>query len=255
MESGFYTSAVGMLAQFNIEDNISNNLANLQTPGFKGRVATVQDFSQTLLSSQQSFGPINQTVSTPIGQFGLPPSIQSYGMDLSQGAPRHTGAPLNAMIAGNGFFTVQNGNQTLLTRNGTFHRSATGQLLTAEGYAVLGAAGTPITLPQGTVTIGRQGVIQVDGKVVDRLGMAQVPVGTPLQDAGAGYFSGQSTPVPANAPGVAVLQGYLEGSNVDMTTQTSSLLAAQRAYQADSQMLQIEDTTMGLAVNDLGKVG
>ena len=255
MDSGFYTSAVGMLNQFNVEDSISNNLANMQTPGFKGRVASVEDFSQTLLSSQNAYGATVQNVQTPIGKIALPPVIQSYGLDLSQGAPRYTGVPLNMMVAGNGFFTVQNGTQTVLTRDGSFHRSATGALLTAAGYPVLNAAGTPITLPQGTVNISREGVIQVDGKVIDRVGLAQVPAGSPLQDLGSGYFSGQSTPVPANPTGIAVMQGYLEGSNVDVSAQTSALLAAQRSYQANSQMLQIEDTTLGLAVNDLGKVG
>ena len=255
MDSGFYTSAVGMLNQFNVEDSISNNLANMQTPGYMGRVASIEDFSQTLLNSQNAYGPVDQNVQTPIGKIGLPPVIQSYGLDLSQGAPRYTGAPLNMMVAGNAFFTVRNGAQTVLTRNGSFHQSATGALLTAEGYPVLNAAGTPITLPQGTVNISREGVIQVDGKVVDRLGLAQVPVGSPLQDLGSGYYGGQSTPVPANPTGIAVMQGYVASSNVDVTAQTDALLAAQRSYQANSQMLQIEDTTMGLTVNDFGKVG
>lgn len=212
MDSGFNTSALGMLDQFNVEDSISNNLANMQTPGFKGKVASIEDFSQILMSSQNAYGSTVQSVQSPIGTLGLPPVIQSYGMDLSQGAARYTGAPLNMMVAGNGFFTVQNGTQTVLTRNGSFHQSATGALLTAEGYPVLNAAGTPITLPQGTVNISREGVIQVDGKVVDRIGLAQVAAGSPLQDLGSGYYSGQSTPVPANPTGVAVMQGYLEGS-------------------------------------------
>ncbi|MGH2410623.1 MAG: flagellar basal body rod C-terminal domain-containing protein, partial [Chloroflexota bacterium] len=86
-------------------------------------------------------------------------------------------------------------------------------------------------------------------------GLANVAAGQPLTDVGNGYFSGPSTALAANAPNTAVVQGYLETSNVDMTTQTTAMLSAQRAYQADAQMLQMQDNTMGLAVADLGKVG
>lgn len=254
MDSGYYTSAIGMLNQFNIEDDISNNLANMQTPGFKERAPEVEDFSQTLLRSGQTPDPFATALDTAIGRIGLPPQISGYGLDLAQGAPQHTGSPLDLMIAGNAFFSVRNGNQTVLTRNGSFHRAANGQLVTADGYQVLNAAGRPITVPTSDFTVDRQGNVLVNNKQVDRLGLARVQTGAPLTDLGSGYYSGATTPVAAGAPNIAVLQGYVEGSNVDMAAQTSNLLSAQRAYQADSQMMQIQDSTLGLAVNDLGKV-
>ena len=96
--------------------------------------------------------------------------------------------------------------------------------------------------------------MQVNGARVGRLGLVAAQAGAPLTDLGSGYYSGATTPIAAGAPNIAVLQGYLESSNVDMTTQTTNMLSAQRAYQADSQMLQIEDATMGLAVTSLGSV-
>jgi len=253
MDSGMYTSAISMLDQFNTENSISDNLSNLQTPGYKTRTPVLESFSQTLLSSAQ--GLDTGTNSTVIGQFATAPQIHNYGLDLGQGTPRSTGAPLDTMIVGNAFFTVRSGSQTLLTRNGSFQRGANGLLMTASGYPVLSNAASPIHIPQGTISIDRAGAISVNGKPVAQLGLARVPVGKPLTEAGSGYYHGPGIPLPPRTAGLAVLQGYLETSNVDMSTQTTAMVAAQRAYQESSRMLQIEDDTMGLAVNELGKVG
>ena len=253
MDTGIYSSATGMYAEYNTENNISDNLANLQTPGFKEKSSVLQDFTAVLYNSA---GDPTGTIGTEtaIGNFGYAPTVRDYGLNLAQGAPKYTGSPLDLMVVGNGFFRARAGNQTLLTRNGNFHRAANGQLQTVEGYPVLNDTGQPITLPAGTVTFDRGGNLLVNGKPVDRLGLANVATGQPLTDVGNGFFTGPSTAIPANAANTAVVEGYLETSNVDMTTQTTAMLSAQRAYQADAQMLQMQDNTLGLAVSDLGKV-
>src|SRR5581483_2456917 len=129
MDSGYYTAAIGMLDNFNVENNISDNLANMQTPGFKERSAVLGDFSQVLYNTQ---GVAGTQESAAIGRFGTSPQVQDYGMNLAQGNPKYTGSPLDLMIVGNGFFSVHAGNRTLLTRNGSFHRSNAGVLVTGE---------------------------------------------------------------------------------------------------------------------------
>ena len=254
MDTGVYTSANAMLAQFNIENEIADNLANLQTPGFKARQGVLQDFSSVLAGTASGYGEPVNLQATPVGYAGEAPTVRDYGLDLSMGAPRHTGSPLDAMIDGNGFFTVQSAGQTLLTRDGNFQRAADGYLTTDQGYRVLDSHGKPITVPQGNLTIGRNGQLSVDGKPGVTLGLAQVPTGQPLSEVGGGYYVGPGTAVQAGTQGLAVLQGYLEGSNVDMTAQSTAMISAQRAYEAASKMLQIEDATVGLAVTDFGKV-
>ena len=254
MDTGVYTAANAMLAQFNIENSIADNLANMDTPGYKTRQGVLQDFSQVLAGANSGFGAPVSLQANLVGNVSQAPAILDYGLDLSMGAPKHTGAPLNAMIDGNAFFTVQSSSQTLLTRNGSFQRSAAGYLITDQGYRVLDSDGKPIKVPQGDVKIGRNGQLSVNGKTGVTLGLSQVAAGQPLADAGGGYYVGPGTSVRAGAQGIAVLQGYLEGSNVDMTTQTTAMISAQRAYEAASKMLQIEDATAGLSVNDLGKV-
>lgn len=254
MDSGFFTSAVGMLDGFNVENDISNNLANLQTPGFKERVPVLDNFSKVLYNSQEQVGMWPGQTVTEVGRFGTAPLINSYGLNLAQGNPKYTGSPLDLMLVGNGFFTVRDGSRTLLTRNGSFHRSAAGLLVTHEGYTVLDQGGQPVKVPPGNLEVNRYGELLVHGKRVGLLGLASVPVGKPLTEAGAGYYLGPGRAVAPLTSSVGVLQGYLETSNVDMATQMSAMLSAQRAYQANSSMLQMQDNTMSLAVNDLGKV-
>lgn len=286
MDSGLYTSAVGMLGEFNVENGITDNLANMQTPGYKERTAVQENFSDLLLSSQggqageageagvagvagaslaypgTGIGPGGTMLgggpaqaASAIGRFGQAPHIRDYGLNLAQGNPRYTGSPHDLMIVGDGFFQARAGKGILLTRNGSLHRSAAGVLQTAEGYPLLGTNGRPIKAPPGVMAVGQAGDVSVDGVRVGRLALARVPTGQPLNEAGGGYYVGPGRPLTVTgARTTGVLQGYLESSNVDMSTQMSSMLAAQRAYQADSKMLQMQDETMGLAVNDLGKV-
>ncbi len=254
MDSGFFTSAIGMLDGFNVENNISDNLANLQTPGFKERTPVLSDFSKDLYNSQLALGVWPQQAAFQVGTLGQAPQIASYGLNLAQGNPKYTGSPLDIMLVGNAFFRVRNGGATLLTRNGSLHRDAAGHLMTPDGYSVLGTNGQPLVVPSGTLEVSRDGVLRVDGKQVGQLALAQVPVGRPLAEAGGGYFAGPGQAVSPRAQGIGVLQGYLETSNVDMASQMSQMLSAQRAYQADSQMLQMQDSSMSLAVNDLGKL-
>lgn len=254
MDTGVYTAANAMLAQFNIETNIADNLSNMETPGYKAHQGVLQDFSSVLAgTSTASDNTVSLEVNT-VGAVGSAPTVRDYGLNLSMGAPKHTGSPLDVMIDGNAFFTVQSGTQTLLTRNGNFQRAADGDLITSQGYRVLDSNGKVIKVPAGNLTISRNGQLSVDGKAGVTLGLAQVPTGQPLSELGGGYYVGPGTKVQAGTSGVAVLQGYLEGSNVDMTAQTTNMISAQRAYEAASKMLQIEDATVGLAVSDLGKV-
>jgi len=254
MDAGFYTAAAGMQLEFNLENVLADNLANMQTTGYKDR-SLVQEAFQQQLTKLTNVAGTNGTTQSLVGTVGEAPVVRDYGVDLTIGAPRYTGQSLDTMIAGDGFFTVKNGNQTLLTRNGNFYRSAAGQLVTKEGYQVLDSTGKPIAVPAGTLTFERNGGLAVNGVASNvSLGLARLPAGQPVTRVGTSYYVGPGTKLAPGTAGVAVMQGYLEGSNVDLATQTTDMMAAQRTYQADSHMLQVEDEATGLAVTDLGKV-
>jgi flagellar basal-body rod protein FlgG len=108
-------------------------------------------------------------------------------------------------------------------------------------------------VPEGTIQVSEDGAIAVEGRAVGRLAFARVPTGQPLPTADSGYFRGPGQPVAAGRGTLVVAQGYLETSNVDLATETTRMLAAQRSYQANARLMQMQDDTLGLAVNDLGK--
>ena len=138
MDTGVYTAANAMLAQFDIENSTADNLSNMETPGYKSQQAVLQDFSSVLAGTESGSGQPVSFLANAVGSVGQAPTVRDYGLDSSMGAPKHTGSPLDVMIDGNAFFTVQSGGQTLLTRNGNFQRSATGDLITSRGVSCSG---------------------------------------------------------------------------------------------------------------------
>lgn len=255
MDSGYYTSAVGMMTDFTVESQVTDNMSNQNTPGFRERTAVLGDFQQELLRAQAPGEALAAgSGEVALGSLATAPQVQRFGLNLAQGAPRYTGNPLDMSVIGNGFFTVRAGGQTLLTRNGSFHRGADGTLLAGAGYPVLGAGGRPLRVPNGTISVAHDGTVSVDGRTAGRLALATVPVGRPLTETTPGYYAGPGQPVTAGNGTVAIAQGYLEGSNVDLATEMTRLMSAQRSYQANAQLLQMQDQTIGLAANDLGKV-
>jgi len=122
--------------------------------------------------------------------------------------------------------------------------------MTAEGYPVLGQAGRPLKVPSGTLEIDKSGELRVDGRRVGRLALATVPQGQPLTETGNGYYRGPGQPLTGRAStDVGVLQGYLESSNVDLSTQMSSMLSAQRAYQANTRVVTTVDEISQETIN------
>jgi flagellar basal body rod protein FlgG len=164
-----------------------------------------------------------------------------------------TGNPLDVAIGGNGFLTVQSGQDTLYTRDGGFHLTSTGQLVTSQGNAVLGELG-PITLPTGDVAISSDGTISVNGTVVDKLRLAEFPAGTDLTPLGNATYSAPSNSAVV-APDSTVRQGMLEGSNVSPTEAVVQLITVQRNAEMLSRAVSALDGQLNqIAAQDLPKV-
>jgi flagellar basal-body rod protein FlgF/flagellar basal-body rod protein FlgG len=127
---------------------------------------------------------------------------------------------------------VQAAKQTLYTRNGNFHRSSTGELLSAQGDPVLGEQG-PILVPSGQVSIGPDGTISVDGAIAGKLKLSQFGPGADLEAVGTSYYAPRdANPKPAS--GSSVRQGMLEGSNANPIAAVVSMITVQR----EAEMLQ-----------------
>jgi flagellar basal-body rod protein FlgF/flagellar basal-body rod protein FlgG len=245
MDSGYYSACAGLAAQTQALELVANNLANLGTAGFRGQQATFR----SLLAGNglASWNP----VSAAINNFGV---LSGSRVDLAPGSLTATGNPLDLGIAGNGFFVVQSAEGQVYTRNGTFHRVSTGQLVTAEGDAVLGEQG-PLVLPNGAVTVSADGTVSVDGAVVAKLRLAEFSPATTLTAVGNSRYSAPTgSELPAAS--TSVREGMLEASNVSAVDGVVQLITVQRNAEMMQRALGIFDTQFNqTAVQDLPRVG
>lgn len=244
MDSGYYAATAGLAAQTQALELVAHNLANLSTAGYRGQQTTFR----SLLAGNgvESANPLNAAVNN----FGV---LSGSRLDLSSGSLAPTGNPLDVAVAGSGFLAVQSAQGVLYTRDGSFHLTPTGQLVTSGGNGVLGEQG-PVILPNGAVSISSDGTISVNGEVVDKLQLAEFSVGTNLTAVGNATYSAPagSVVVAANS---SVQQGMLEGSNVSPTEGVVELIAVQRNTEMLSRALSALDGQLNqIAVQDLPKV-
>lgn len=220
MIRGLAASAQGMQAQLAAQDVIANNLANVSTAGFEREVLAFR-----------SGGAAGK------GETALTPEAS---VDASQGVLHATGNPGDVAIRGNGYMVAAAPEGNRLFRGGSLH-AVNGQLATADGAAVLGSDGSPITVGTAPFTIGQDGAVTAAGKSVGKLQIL-VPTGgtTP-----AGRAMLTATSARAAAPGeAAVAQGYVEQSNVEPVTEMVNMIGGVRAYESNAKAVQSQDETL-----------
>jgi flagellar basal-body rod protein FlgF/flagellar basal-body rod protein FlgG len=244
MDSGYYAACAGLAAQSQALELVAHNLANLSTAGYRAQQATFR--SLLAGSAGVAWNPLNAAVN----DFGV---LSGSRINLASGNLTATGNPLDLGIAGAGFFVVRSGQELLYTRNGGFHLTPDGKLVTAQGDLVLGEQG-PITLPNGTVSVSGDGTISVDGAVVEKLRLAEFAPDTSLEAMGNSLYTapkGSALP-PASS---SIRQGMLEDSNVGPVESVVELITVQRNAEMMQRALSIFDSQFNqTAVQDLPRV-
>ena len=250
MIRGIYTAAAGLAtAQLRL-GIVSNNVANASTPGYKqdqlpDEVGKAIDLQRYAVDSQ----------GRPVGTITLGPQVGLSQLDLTPGPIQETSNPLDLAIAGSGFFTTQAADGTTrYTRDGGFHADVDGSLRARDGSAVLDANGQAIQLPIGAdISVAADGSVVANGNTVAQLRVVDFPAGQQLNKVGNGMFTAPNGVTPQPTNGVQLYQGYLEGSNVDMTESMVSTMNLVRAYEANQKLLQMQDETLKSTVNEVGK--
>lgn len=259
MIRGLYTSAAGMLVQWSRQDVEANNLANVNTVGFKRDVTLVKQFPEMLVMRSQdayintSKGKMELRVLT--GLLGTGAQVEKVVPLFEEGQFHETQNKLDLAIHGDGFFTVQTPQGIRYTRNGAFTMNDKGELVNEEGYYVLGEGGR-ITLNGKNIAFGEDGTVYVDGALTDRLRITRFPDKTGIEKVGHNLYidiMGVNETVPPNE--VEVKQGYLELSNVNTVTEMSRMIEVMRTYEANQRMIQSQDETLNMAINTIGKPG
>ena len=245
MDSGYYAACTALASRTRALDTIANNLANASTPGYR---AEHNVFSAVLAASRDGS---DSSFSRAVNNYGI---MSGTVLDRSQGALQKTGNDLDVAIQGSAFFVVQTGGGIKYTRDGGFQISATGQLTTASGDAVMGDKG-PITILPGHLSISTDGTISSKGAVAGKLKLVDFAPGTQVESVGGTYYS---APEKSETPAVGstVMQGSLENSNVNPVGSMVELITAQRSAEMMQRALSMYKAEMDkTASQDLSKVG
>ena len=245
-------AGTGMQAQQTNVEVISNNIANMTTTGFKRRRAEFQDLIYQNLRRVGSNSSDTGTIVPSGAQVGLGVRTAAIYRINEQGNLQQTSNSLDVAIKGNGYFqvTLPSG-ETAYTRDGTFGLSPAGQIVTADGYPV--APGITVPTNATSVTINASGEVQVtqDGTTapttVGVMQLAVVPNDAGLEAKGdnllmASAASGQPVTGNPGTPGFgSVMQGFVESSNVNIVSEITNLITAQRAYEMNSKVITTSD--------------
>ncbi|HUX45254.1 MAG TPA: flagellar hook basal-body protein [Terracidiphilus sp.] len=245
MDSGYYAAMTGLVARSQALDTAAANLANAQTPGYR---AEREYFRSALLGPDAHDSQLGETVNN----YGM---LGGDQLSLAQGAMQVTGNPLDLAIEGQGFFSVQTANGIRYARDGSFHRSQKGLLVTSQDEPVLSAQGKPIAVPPGTVSVGADGTLSVAGGTVTRVGVFQFSAATQLTPEGTNRYVAPAGAKPMPAQDATVHQGALESANEDVVQGTMDLIMMQRQFQMMQKALTVFHTDFNkFASEDLPKV-
>jgi flagellar basal-body rod protein FlgG len=261
MNQALWVAKTGLDAQQTRMSVVSNNLANANTTGFKSDRASFED----LLYHQvrQPGGSSSQQTTLPTGlQLGTGVRVVATAKNFEQGSQQQTGNALDIMVNGRGFFEVQMPDGTsAYTRDGTFHVNAEGQMVTNSGYPLQPG----IQIPEGaqSITIGADGTVsvQVAGSAtateVGTISLTDFINPPGLQAKGQNLYvettaSGPAQNGTAGLDGLgSIVQGALEGSNVNTVEQLVSMIETQRAYEMNAKAISTTDSMLGYLNNNV----
>jgi flagellar basal-body rod protein FlgF len=245
MDSGYYAAVAGWVARTQALDTAAANLANAQTPGFR---AEREYFRSFLAEAQDQPSQVGRA----INRFGL---LGGSQLSAAQGPMQRTGNPLDLGIEGQGFFAVQTANGLRFTRDGSFHRSQGGMLVSAAGEPVLSQTRQPISIPPGEISVGADGALSVAGAVFASMGVFAFPEGTQLKAEGANRYAAPDGAALSQSQKYALHQGELEGANQDAIQGSLDLLMMQRQAEMMQKALMVFHTDFNkTASEDLPRV-
>ena len=259
MLEGYYSAVTAMAAMVAEQQIIGNNLANINTVGYKQDIPQSQQFDKLLLLAlrrDRGVGAVERA-SAIVGRAGAGLELLPVAVDLTDGPVAQTNRPLDLAIIGNGFFRLRgaNGEDTYM-RAGAFDIDVEGTLVNRFGEALLDVDGNTISVGNGDLRILTDGQLLLNGQLFAQLALFDLPEGSDWKKIGGSHFAPAGptdTPVPTQS--LHVLQGFLEQSNVDAEFQSAEMLSTLRLYEAAQALLRMQDESLAQAVREVGRVG
>lgn len=236
MENALFIGLSKQIALRNQMDIVANNVANMNTNGYRGQNMMFREF-----------------VEEPRGQ----ENDLSYVLDFGQydntdpGPHIQTGNPLDVAVNGPGFMGVLNNGEVMYTRAGDFNIDATGRLVNPSGMPVASQGGGEITIPGGTADLKflEDGTVAADGQPVGKLLLAEFENPQSLRPVGDVLYTTDADPLPAT--NTVVKQGMVEGSNVNSIREVTNMISVLRDYQSIQSVVSDEDERQSSAIREL----
>ncbi len=282
MIRGLYTGASGMAAQQVRLDTLANNLANVDTDGYKRDVAVHKAFAQLLIRRMRDDGeylhPMGSGDMAPVvGKVGTGVENNEVFTELEQGAMKGTDSDFDVALDGKGFMSIQTPYGERYTRNGSFILGKEGFLETKEGYPVLGENG-PIQIKANNFQIDKDGRVWINKEfqddpsrmvgreentwsqptLIDTLKIVDFEKVRFIAKQGSSMWAATETSGPALAlkgeARPAVLQGFTEASNVNPVLEMVRMIEVNRAYEANQKTIQSGDASLGKLINEVVRV-
>lgn len=247
MPYGMYISAEGAHAQSKRLEVIANNLANVDTVGFKRQLAVFQARYAEAVDQGQSMPG-----SGSLDDVGGGVNMVSTVTDFSPATTQRTGLPTDMALHGEGFFVIRRGNETYLTRAGNFCLNDRGELTTQQGDSVMSDSGSPVVLARPTepFDVTDHGEIRQGNDMV-RLAIAKTASPADLVRVGDNLFRPMSQPRPVEPDQRQVVSGCVESSGTSATTEMVELLETSRLLEANLNLLQAQDQMLGGMISRL----
>ena len=225
-------------------DVVANNIANLETPGYKGETLKFEEYLMPVAETEDLTQPTDDV---------------SYVIDASMirnfvaGPMKQTGNPLDVAINGNGWFSIETPNGEQYTRAGHFSVNEDGTLVTEEGHPVLGESGTIVFSPEDeNVAIASDGTVSTSEGEKGKLKIVSFEDEAQLVKEGSNLFSSQTPGLAVETPRVA--QGFVEGSNVIAVSEMARMMEVTRSYTSTARSLERMAELNSKAINDLAEV-
>jgi flagellar basal-body rod protein FlgF len=249
MSGAIYMAAAGAMACEKRMQVISNNLANINTSGFKKDKGHFQiiDSPDSIKEDLDKKSVLEEKQQPPLWiQFDTK-------TDFSEGPLKHTGSPLDLALEGDGFFCIKTEQGTQYTRNGNFSLDQDGTLVTMDGLPVLGEGG-PINIDGNTFTVDEKGNISVDGNLVDTIKIVGFQKPDALEKTGNSLFANNGkNSVESKVENVGVSQGFIELSNVNAVRMMTEMIEVLRGYESYQKAIKTADEANSKAINDVGR--
>jgi flagellar basal-body rod protein FlgF len=248
MSGSIYAATSGAEVQRVRMELLSNNLANINTVGYKSDEAVFrldQGDSEPDASTTEGEGGTDGTLSLPV----IPMTART---DFSQGSLQQTGNPLDFALQGEGFFSIQTDAGVRYTRSGAFTLGADGLLTTHDGHAVMGEGGE-ITIDGADIQVDGNGNILVDGQITDKLRIVEISDRSALTKEGYNLFKldeNRGTEEPVEFADVH--QGFIEGSNANAVKIMTDLIEVMRGYESYQKIIRTLDENSSKLIAGVG---